>query len=311
MDKKRAWLVVVAVLSLLIVASLACGPSAPTAPPAEESPIPAEATPTPPPAEETPEAAETPEAVETPEAAETPEEEEEPFSATTEALDQLDSFSGYVHWQGWVAPVGEVQEADFEIRGQRQNRPTRAEHWTWTDHKEGTSLEWIAIEAENNMWTREEGGEWQEIGMYSPDMMEMFSIFSYDFWASLFFEGLPEEATFVGQETVNGILCRHYRSVDASGWGFTIVGSAELNVWIAVEGEYPVKSTADVSGTYEGESFDWHLITEISNVNQPVDISPPMQKSSGARWLAPPNLISLGYTDSQPFHLGKGEDVEG
>jgi len=213
----------------------------------------------------------------TPEVVETPEGEEEPFSATTEALNQLDSFSGYVHWKGWGAGFEEeAQEVDFEIRGQRQNRPTRAEHWTWTDHKEGTSYEWIAIEAANNMWVREGGEEWEEFGTYSPEMLDLFSIFSYDFWASIFFEGLPEEATFVGQETVNGIPCGHYRSVDTSGWGFTIVGTVDLNVWIAVEGEYPVKSTTDASGTYEGETFDWHFISEISNVNQPVDISPPM-----------------------------------
>jgi len=273
MDEKRVWLVALAVLCLLIAVSLACGPSAPSPPPAGETPAPATPTTAPPPAEETPEAAETPEAVETPEPVETPEE-EEPFSATTEALNQLDSFSGYVHWQGWGGGFGEeAQEADFEIRGQRQNKPTRAEHWSWTDRKGGTTSEWMAIEAENNMWTRGEGEEWQEMEMYMPDA---FSIISYDFWASLFFEGLPEEATFVGLETVNGIPCRHYRSVDTSGWGFTVVGTAELNVWVAVEGEYPVKSTADISGTYEGETFDWHLITELTNVNQPVHISPPM-----------------------------------
>ncbi len=277
MDRKRAWFVAFVVLSLLIGASLACGPSAP-APPAEtpevaETPEAVET----PEAAETPEAVETPEVVETPEAVETPEEEEEPFSATTEALNQLDSFSGYVHWTGWGTMMEEeAEEADFEIRGQRQNKPTRAEHWTFTDRKGGTATEWIAIEAENNMWTREEGGEWQEMGMYSPEMLNMFSVFSYDFWASIFFEGLPEEATFVGQETVNGIPCRHYRTMDTSGWGLAITGAVDINVWIAVEGEYPVKSTADVSGTYEGSTFDWHLITEISDVNQPVDISPPL-----------------------------------
>lgn len=258
MDKKRVWLVALVVLSLLMAS---CAPAATPVPP---TPTPVPPTPTPVPPTPTPEEVEAPE--------------EEAFSATTEALNQVDSFWGYVSWKGWGGGFGEeAQEADFEIRGSRQNKPARADHWTWTDHKEGTSLEWIAIEAENNMWMREEGEEWQEMGMYSPDMLNMMSVFSYDFWAGLFFEGLPEEATFVGQETVNGIPCRHYRTTDISGWGWVgFTGSADFNVWVAVEGEYPVKSTGDASGTHEGESFDWHLITELSKVNQPVDISPPM-----------------------------------
>ncbi len=261
MNGKRAWLIVVAVLSLLMAS---CAPAA--------TPVPEAATPTPVPATPTP----VPPAP-TPEAVEAPEEEEEPVSVTTEALNQLDSFAGYVHWKGWGGPMGEeAQEVDFEIRAQRQNRPTRAEQWSWTDLKEGTTFEWIAIEAENNMWIREEGEEWQEMGMYSPEMLDMFSAFSYDLWASFFFEGLPEEATLVGQETVNGIPCRHYKTTDTSGWGWELVGSVDINVWIAIEGEYPVKSVADASGTWEGEAFDWHFITELSNVNQPVDISPPM-----------------------------------
>jgi len=276
MDKKRVWLVALVVLSLLVAASLACGPSAPTPPPAE----PPEAA-EPPEEVEPPEVVEVPEVVEPPEVAEPPEvvetPEEEAFSATTEALNRLDSFSGYVRWQGTAWAVGqEGMESDFEITGQRQNRPTRAEKWSWTDHKADTTTEWIIIEAENNMWTREGSGKWQAMGMYSPEIAAAFSAFSYDFWAGLFFEGLPAEATIVGQETVNGILCRHYRSTETSGWGFTVVGTTDLNVWIAVEGEYPVKSTADVSGTYQDKPFEWHFITEISNVNQPVDISPPI-----------------------------------
>jgi hypothetical protein len=76
---------------------------------------------------------------------------------------------------------------------------------------------------------------------------------------------------------VNGIPVRHYRATEFAGVSpeCTFV-TAEQNWWVAVTGNYPVKGTVDASGTCEGESGEFHFLQELSNVNQPVDISPPM-----------------------------------
>lgn len=266
MDKKKAWLVALAVLSLLIAASLACGPSAPAPPPTEESPIPAAATPTPPPP---PPAEETPEAVETPE-------EEIPFALEESALNDLDSYAYHFRMEFSGVTAGELQAGAIEGEGKVQNRPSRASHIIWTvTNDEDVYMEWIFIEDEGKMWMRyEEGGEWQELPATDPSMFESLTLLG--FWGALFFEE-PGGANFVGLDVVNGIPVRHYRATEFGGVSpeCTFV-TAEQHWWVAVTGNFPVKGTIDASGTCEGESGEFHFLEEISNVNQPVDISPPM-----------------------------------
>ncbi|MFQ5886468.1 MAG: hypothetical protein ACE5II_04450, partial [Anaerolineae bacterium] len=211
MDKKRAWLVALAVLSLLIAASLACGPSAPSAPP-EEAPVEPTATtapPPPPPAEETPEAAESPEAVETPE-------EEPPFALEESALNDLDSYAYHFRMEFSGITEGEFQAGSWEGNGKIQNKPTRAMHivWKMANEEEGY-MEWLYIEDEGKMWTRdEEGGEWTEFPMADPSMIESFTLLG--FWGALSFAE-PEDASFAGLDVVNGIPTRHYRAAAFSG----------------------------------------------------------------------------------------------
>lgn len=268
MDKKKVWLVALAVLSLLIAASLACGPSAPTAQPAE-----------------TPEVGETPEAVETPEVAETPEEEtpevaetpeaEAPFAMEESALNDLDSYVYHFSMEFVGVTEGELQSGSWEGDGKIQNKPTKAMHIVWNlTNEEKTYMEYIYIEEEAKMWMRaEEGGEWQELPAADSSMMESFTLLGL--WGTIS-EG-AQGTTFVGLEVVNGIPTRHYKATAFSGISAECTfATAEQNWWVAVTGNYPVKGSIDASGTCEGESGEFHFLEEISNVNQPVDISPPM-----------------------------------
>jgi len=268
MDKKRAWLVALAVLSLLMAASLACGPSAPTTAPTEESPIPAAATPTPPPpppTEETP----TPPPVETPE-------EELPFALEESALNDLDSYAYHFRMEFSGVTAGELEAGTLEGDGKVQNQPTKALDIIWKSTNGGkTYMEWIYIEEQGKMWIlSEEGGEWMESPMADPSMVESFTLLG--FWGALFFEE-PRDARFVGLDVVNGIPVRHYQATAFAGISAECTfGTAEQHWWVAVTGNYPVKGTVDASGTCEGESGEFHFLQELSNVNQPVDISPPM-----------------------------------
>lgn len=263
MDKKRVWLVALAVLSLLIAASLACGPSAPTTAPTE-TPVLAE----------TPEAVETPEVAETPEVVETPEA-EEPFAMEENALNDLDSYAYHYSWKFKFVTEGELQSGSWEGDGEIQNKPTKAMHIVYNlKNEETTYMESVYIEEEAKMWMRtEEGGEWLEIPAEDSSAMETFTLLGL--WATV--SPGAEGTSFVGLEVVNGIPTRHYKATAFSGIsaGCTFA-TAEQNWWVAVTGNYPVKGSIDASGTCEGESIEYHFLEEISNVNQPMDISPPM-----------------------------------
>lgn len=257
MDKKKVWLVALAVLSLLIAASLACGPSAPTTAPVE-----------------TPEVGETPEAVETPEVAETPEA-EAPFAMEESALNDLDSYTYHFSMEFSGVTEGELQSGNWEGDGKIQNKPTKAMHIVWNlANEEKTYMEYIYIEEEAKMWMlAEEGGEWLEIPAEDTSAMETFTLLGL--WGTIS-EG-AQGTTFVGLDVVNGIPTRHYKATAFSGISAECTfATAEQNWWVAVTGNYPVKGGIDASGTCEGESSEFHFLEEISNVNQPVDISPPM-----------------------------------
>ena len=263
MDKKRVWLVALAVLSLLIAS---CAPAA------TPTPVPPTSTPTPPPpapAEGTPDVTETPEAEETPE-------EELPLALDQSALDDLDSYAYHFRMEFSGTTAGEFESGTWDGEGRVQNMPSRASHIIWTvTNEEDAYVEWVFIEDEGKMWTRvEEGGEWMEVPMTDPSMIESFTLLG--FWATLSFVE-AEDANFVGLDVVNGIPVRHYRATEFGGISpeCTFV-TAEQNWWVAVEGYYPVKGTIDASGTCAGDSIEFYFLEEISNVNQPVDISPPM-----------------------------------
>jgi len=123
------------------------------------------------------------------------------------------------------------------------------------------------------------GGQWEEIPVMDPGMLDMFDAFSMGFWWNTLFTGAAESARLVGQEMVNGVQSNHYQMTETASWAFAVGcswTSAQDDAWVAVDGAFPVKRQSDASGQCADESGEVHFLMEISNVNQPVNISPPM-----------------------------------
>lgn len=272
MDTRTKLLAVLLSLILLASLTLACTlPGLGGAVTEEETPVP------PPPAGETPEAQTPVPAGETPEA---PPPEEVPVEADVDALNNLDSYAYTFHFEGLSTAAGTVEHTTLDIEGRRQNRPTRAEQLSFssTDGDSDTT-EFVYIEEENKIWVREGGGEWEEVPVVDPAMLQMFDAFSMGFWWNTLFSGSPASAQLLGQETVNGVPANHYRTAEAVGWGFAVgctFASVQDDIWVAVDGNFPVKRQFDASGECEGERGEVHFLMEMSNVNQPVNINPPM-----------------------------------
>jgi len=110
-------------------------------------------------------------------------------------------------------------------------------------------------------------------------MLQIFEAFSMFYWWDTLFIGDPEDAQYLGQETMNGVQAHHYRTAETAGWGFAVGctwGSVQDDLWVAVDGSFPVKRQFDAVGECEGESGEVHFRMDITNVNQPVNISPPI-----------------------------------
>jgi len=169
----------------------------------------------------------------------------------------------------------------LDIEGQRQSQPTKAEQLSFSSVSEGesTSMEMIYIEEVGKMWMREGGDAWQEIPVMDESMLDIFDMFSMLYWWESFFAGDPEDAQYLGQEMMNGVLTNHYQITEAGAWGYAVGctwASVQDDTWVAVDGSFPVKRQSDAAGECQGESGEVSFLMEIRNVNQPVSISPPM-----------------------------------
>lgn len=113
-------------------------------------------------------------------------------------------------------------------------------------------------------FSSEGAGKDIEQGLFNPSML-----------------GRIEEGKYVGQDTINGILTKHYTY---SSKASTLVGIGEISgeTWVAADGGYVVKDSvkwkgssglfgmSGSSGTGEG-SWTW----ELSDANKPIEIVPP------------------------------------
>jgi hypothetical protein len=271
MDKKARLLTMLLSVAMLVSLTLACSLGA--VPSGDETPA-AE-----PPSDETP-GVETP-AAETP-AAETPPSQDVPFELDQSALENLDSFGYTFQLDGLSTIEGSAEEFDLNIEGKRQSSPTSAEHLKFGSAADGDAqqMEIIYIEELGKMWTREGEGDWQEVPVLDQSMLQIFDAFSLSFWWNAVFAGDPDTAQFVGQETVNGVPSRHYRNTESSFLGSAVAGctfaSFEDDIWVAVEGDFPVKRELNAEADCQGESGSFNLYMEIRDVNQPQGINPPV-----------------------------------
>jgi len=205
-----------------------------------------------------------------------------PYEANVEALNSLSSYAYAFHFEGMSTTTGAVERTTLDIQGQRQNQPTRAEQLSFssTDGSGSSSTtEFVYIEDEGKMWTREGGDAWQEIPMMDDSMLQIFDAFSMDFWWGMLFGTTGQDAQNLGQEMVNGVLTTHYQAVEGSSYLFGVGctwGSSSDDAWVAVDGNFPVKRQLDSAGECQGEGGEVHFFMEITNINQPVNISPPM-----------------------------------
>ncbi len=202
-----------------------------------------------------------------------------PYSATLGALAALDSFEYEFSWIWEGSTAGTFQSGSFRGSGQVQNQPSRAQHVVWnTADEEGveSSIEYVFIEDAGGFWLREAtSGDWAPLTGVDPSLYEAFTLTG--FLTPLLFSD-AEDLAFVGTETVNGVEARHYSSGGFSflfGLGCTVAQASD-DVWEAIDLGVPVRHISRFSGSCGGGSAEWSFELNITKINGPVEVTPPI-----------------------------------
>jgi hypothetical protein len=211
-----------------------------------------------------------------------PPSQELPFEMDEAALDNLNSYAYAFRLNGLSTMQGGVENFELSIEGKRQNSPQRAEQLKFHSSSDGDTQDVEAVYGEDlgKMWMREGTDAWQEIPVMDQSMLQMFDALSMRFWWDSVFAGDPEGAQYVGDETVNGVASHHYRNTESSFIGAVAAGctfaSVQDDIWVAVDGSFPVKRELNTEATCGDTSGTFNLFMEIRDVNQPQEINPPM-----------------------------------
>jgi hypothetical protein len=200
---------------------------------------------------------------------------DELFANTPNALAGLQSYR-YNTVFAFVGEMdGEPESGSIEMSGAVAG-PDR-QTATWKDLESGEEFGILRVGEEAWM---QDGEEWTSIPTAVADLMSQVVLV---FAPSASWEGLADNvgasSTYVGTETVNGVVARHYTSTSsdwAQEWEDEVeIEDASGDVWIAEAG-YPVRyrfaATGIDSEGYRG-SIVWTM--ELTDVNGSVVIEAP------------------------------------
>jgi hypothetical protein len=202
------------------------------------------------------------------------------FSGATAALDALSSYRYSTLFTFVGEAEGQVEAGSIELTGIVAG-PTQ-KHLIWRDLGEGTQFE--VIEIENQAWMLQDEG-WEEAPLLVAEAMsQAVLIYAPSIaWSGAFGE-LETDASYVGEETVNGVAAYHYTTT-YSQWGTYWPGqleSASGDVWIAKAG-YPVKYSFSATAVdEEGQRGTVTWQTDLTDVNAPITIEPPTVSEPGS-----------------------------
>ncbi len=259
------------------------------------TPVPPTSTPQPAPtAEPTEPPAPTEEATAEPTEEPSAEETEEPSTEETEtppdtgeglftaplALDELTSYR-YTAELTWESEDEDTESGRMLIETAFQADPP-AQHMivqTWDLEGVGDSdMEMILIEGD--MYMRYEDEEWITIASETDDLWDQVELGWMGDMSAMFGDVEPE---YLGQESIDGVLADHYaldeESLVTSGWtgvmGVSEVTEAQMDLWVSVEHEAPIKTVVVIDGTADGEQARVTMESTITDIGEDVDIQPP------------------------------------
>ena len=194
------------------------------------------------------------------------------FEQAEQALDELQSYryQATVSFGGTLD--GEFNEGEYDVEGAISGG--ERSRVTWVDQLADERFEVIQIE--DQAWVFRDGS-WQSVPeSEAEDLMGVVVYYMPTYsWEAVVDDFLEEEATYVGTATVNGLRTHHYSSdLFLTEEGESL--DSEGDVWIAVDGGYPVKYEFDAEiRDASGGRATIRMSIEISDANDSISIEAP------------------------------------
>ncbi len=196
------------------------------------------------------------------------------FAGATAALEALESYRFTTSFLFAGEEDGEIESGSIELSGEIVGADRK--HFVWQDLEEDEEFEIIQLGDE--AWIYDDG-DWEAVPALVADAMsQAILVFAPSVvWGGLF-GGLETQSTYVGSETINGVLAHHYTSTYqkwAGYWQGELL-DATGNVWIAEAG-YPLRYDFTATGIDEDGNrgtVSWTM--ELTDVGGDIVIEPPI-----------------------------------
>lgn len=197
---------------------------------------------------------------------------ENPFSGGSAAIERLGSYR-YRVFSRITQPDTQTSNR-FELQGERSGDRERL---AWADPSSNTPFELIRT-GQNAMLNS--GSGWTTLPADQVDAATRGVLTLRQVWQSLAGD-LARTSQLVGEETINGIKTYHYTSTSQSWTQLSFAAGSKLDeahgdVWMARDGEFPLKAQFSARGTNaHNQPVVLELGFELLDVNEPVGIDTP------------------------------------
>ena len=130
-------------------------------------------------------------------------------------------------------------------------------------------------------WVSYDGQTWNTTDASSLDLSSFLPTQDYSAW----FDTNASQFTSAGQETKNGVQCIHYKGNDSLSQLYGALSGVQANfqadLWVAVDGNYPVSGIYGFSASANGQSGSFGYKFDITNVNDAGNkVEPPANVAS-------------------------------
>lgn len=209
------------------------------------------------------------------------------FANAAQALNALSSYTFSVEIQSTNTQAGQTggHAGTNTMSGTIVNAPEKASalHLVTADPAGTITDETEIVQVGGSAYLRAGGatGAWQEIPAdQAGTFTALMDSFRPEEMFALYFVPIGTDATFVGQETRNGVASTHYRGGEDVGAILGSIagvqGSWSSDIWLAQAGGYLVAAQAGVQGSDANGGGTFAIEVNISNVNSAPPVTKPI-----------------------------------